>query len=265
MLIQSQPLDFKFCEQIGLDKRNKQNEFDERKINKQYIGKMFGDLLDKSNKRKIPVSTRINWLWRDIKYFFYDIKYAIRNHFKWRKTINSLRPWEGHSGLITVMQIHLADYIETEEKFGHSEENYRKNKIATAKETLEILNRMKESDNYYDKRHNEIESRYPDYKSLNTNYESGGSCSSGKFIEQGRGWAGKEGGENPRIGYFEFLNGRFELTRSPDQDETNRLLAQIDKYQEELRNAYEQANADFEADVDRLGQLFKENLYTWWD
>jgi len=263
MLIHSQPLDSEFCEKMGLNKINEDMEFAEIKIKKQYIGKMFDDIL--GDERKIPINTRIYWVWRDIKGFFYDMKYAIRNHFRWRKTIRDLRPWEGFSGLISVMQTHLADYIETEGKYGHSEENYKKNKIATVKETLEILNRMKEPDNYSDKRRDEVESRYPDYKSLNTNYESGGSCSSGEFIEQGKGWAGKEGGKDPRKGYFEFFDGRLELTQSPDQDETDRLIAQIEKHREELRNAYKQANIDFESDVDRLGQLLKENLYSWWD
>ena len=226
---------------------------------------MFDDLIEESNNRKIPLSTRLHWKWRAITDFYYNTKYAIRNHFKWRKTINSIRPWEGHSGLIAVMQTHLADYIETEEKYGHAEENYKKNKIATAKEALEILMRMKESDNYLDKRRNEVESRYPDYKSLNTRYESGGSCSSGEFIEQGKGWAGIESGNDPRKGYFEFIEGKFELTQSPDQETTDRLLAQIEKHSEDLEKAYERANVDFESDVDRLGQLFKENLYSWWD
>ena len=265
MLIHSQPLDSKFSEKMGLDKTDESLEFDDSKIKKQYIGKMFDDLLDEGNERKIPISTRIYWVWRDIKSFFYDMKYAIRNHFRWRKTIKGLRPWEGFSGLITVMQTHLADYIETEEKYGHSEENYRKNKIATAKEAFEILKRMKEPDNYSDKRRDEVESRYPDYKSLNTNYESGASSSSGEFIEQGKGWAGIESGNDPRKGYFEFFDGRLELTQSPDQEETDRLIAQIEKHWEELENAYEQANIDFESDVDRLGQLLKENLYSWWD
>ena len=168
MLTHSQPLDPKFCEKMGLDKINEDMEFDDCKIKKQYIGKMFDDLLDENTKRKIPLSTRVYWVWRDITDIFYNTKYAIRNHFKWRKTIRSLRPWEGFGGLIAVMQTHLADYIETEEKYGHSEENYRKHKIATAKETFEILKKMKEPDNYSNKRVNEVESRYPDYKTLNT-------------------------------------------------------------------------------------------------
>ena len=74
-----------------------------------------------------------------------------------------------------------------------------------------------------------------------------------------------ESGNDPRKGYFEFIDGKFELTQSPDQIETDRLITQIEKHEEELKNAYEQANVDFESDVDRLGQLFKENLYSWWD
>ena len=265
MLTHSQPLDLEISEKMGLNKTNEKMESSEKNIKKQYIGKMFEDLLEESEKRRIPISTRIHWKWQAITDFYYDTKYAIRNYFKWRKTIRSLRPWEGHSGLITIMVTHLTDYIETEEKYGHAEENYKRNKIATAKEALEILNRMKEADNYEDIRLNEVRSRYPDYKSIITEYESGGSCSSGDFIQQGKGWAGIEAGSDPQRGYFEFIDGRIKLTKSPDQTETDRLIAQIEKHEEELKNAYEQANIDFEADVDRLGQLFKENLYSWWD
>jgi len=265
MLSHSQPLDTKYSEKLGLDKTNEESEFSDKTITKQYIGKMFDDLLDENNKRKIPLSTRIHWVWNSFTDIYYNTKYVLRNYFKWRKTIRKLRPWEGFSGLISVMQTHLADYIETEEKYGHSEENYKKQKIATAKETLEILKRMQESDNYYDKRHDEVESKYPDYKTLNTKFKSGGSSFGGKFIEQSSGWAGVEGGSDPRRGYFEFTNGRLELAKSPDQAETDRLIAQIEKHHDDLRNAYEQANIDFENDIDRLGQLLKENLYTWWD
>ena len=62
MLIQSQPLDSKFCEKMGLDKTDESLEFDDSKIKKQYIGKMFDDLLDETNERKIPISTRIHKL-----------------------------------------------------------------------------------------------------------------------------------------------------------------------------------------------------------
>jgi hypothetical protein len=226
---------------------------------------MFDDLLEESSKKKIGLKLRFIWFWRRIDDWFYDTKYAIRNYFKWRRTIRKLRPWEGHSGLISVMQAHLKDYIEIEEKYGHAEENYKNYKIATAKETLEILKRMQESDNYSDKRIDDVKSRYPDYKSLNTKYLNGGGSSSGDFVAQGSGWAGKESGSNPRKGYFEFIDRKFELTDSPDQNETNRILAEIDSYYKDFRNACEQANLDFEKDVERLSELLKENLYTWWD
>ena len=81
MLMQSQPLDPKFSEKLGLDKTNEELEFSEKKIKKQYIGKMFGNLFAESNKRKMPISTRISWKWRQVTDFYYDTKYAIRNYF----------------------------------------------------------------------------------------------------------------------------------------------------------------------------------------
>jgi len=99
----------------------------------------------------------------------------------------------------------------------------------------------------------------------NEEYENGGSSFGGDFIEQGKGWAGIKSGNEPQEGYFEFVNSRLKLAESPHLNETNRLLTEIVKYNDELRNAYKQANMDFEKDIDRLGQLLKENLYTWWD
>ena len=163
------------------------------------------------------------------------------------------------------MQTHMKDYIQTEEKYGHSEEQYRKNKIATAKETVELLERMKDPGDYYERRREEVESRYPDYKTLVTEYNSGGSSYSGDFIAQGNGWTGKESGKEPQAGYFEFINGKFQLIESPDQNETDRIIAELESYHDELANAYKQAEVDSDKDFERLGQLLKENLYSWWD
>jgi hypothetical protein len=267
MLSLSQPLDSKYSEILEEKRKYKdeENEFSERKIKSQYIGKMLEDLLDEDKKRKIGLRLRLTWLWRDITGFFYDVKYGIRNFFKWRKTIRGLRPWEGFDGLISVMQTHLKDYIETEIKYGHSEEEYRKRKIATAKETVELLESMKDPSGYFGRLRDEVESHYPDYKGLNTEYENGGSSFCGDFIAQGDGWAGKESGNNPRAGYFEFVNGRFTLTKSPDENETNRILAELEKYHEEITNVYKQAEIDSNNDFDCLCQLLKDNLYSWWD
>ena len=124
---------------------------------------------------------------------------------------------------------------------------------------------MNEPDVYYDKRRQEVESRYPEYKGLLTEYKNGGSSYCGDFIAQGNGWAGKESGENPQAGYFEFVNGRFQLAESPDKNETDRLLTELENYHVELANAYKQAEIDSEKDFEHLGQLLKENLYSWWD
>jgi len=196
---------------------------------------------------------------------FYDIKYAVRNHLKWRRTISELRPWEGFDGLIAVMQMHLQDYLETEEKYGHSAEEYKKLKIAYVKETLEILGRMKEPDEYFGKLREEINSRYPKYQRLISKYKNGGSSSSGDFVAQGNGWVGRESGNDTREGYFEFVNGKFELAVSPNQSETDMLLAELAKYHEEISDAYKQSRIDSDKDFERLFELLKQNMYSWWD
>ena len=124
---------------------------------------------------------------------------------------------------------------------------------------------MKDPHSYIDKYHEKIEAQYPDYKSLVTKYHEGGTSISGKFVAQDRGWAGMESGKNPREGYFEFLDGNFALVDSPDQDETDRLLDELKTYTQEIDTAYKLAEADSEKDFEKLGQLLKENVYSWWD
>jgi hypothetical protein len=46
--------------------------------------------------------------------------------------------------MITLLQ----DYIETEEKYGHSAKECREHKIATAKETVQLLKRMSRRDRF---------------------------------------------------------------------------------------------------------------------
>ena len=113
MPLNSQPIDSKFYKKFNLEDVSES----EQKIKSQSIGRMFDDI---GEKNKINLNMRFNWIWRDVKGAFYDMKYAVRNRFKWRKTIAGLRPWEGFDGIINLMQTHLRDYIETEEKYGHS-------------------------------------------------------------------------------------------------------------------------------------------------
>jgi len=264
MLIHSQPLSSKTCEKLGLDDEIEEHDLPEKKIIAQRIGDMGDDFLG-DDSGKITLGDRFHWFKSDIKKAFWDLKYSIRSHLKWRKTIGKLLPFEGFNGLIEVMQTHLQHYIEYEGKFGHSEDEYRRYKIDTAKETLELLERMKDPDGYTHRRREAVEVRYPDYKYLISEYEDGGCLFSGDFVAQGNGWAGIESGKDPRKGYFEFVDGRFTLANSPDQKETDRILAEHEKYEEEIHNAYKEAIVDSDKDFERLGQLLKENLYSWWD
>ena len=264
MLITSQPLNTEISEKYERESKSEIDAMTDRNICSQYIGSMFEDIAEK-DKRKIEIRVQLEFLWRSIKGKFYDFKYAIRNRYKWRKTLNEIRPWEGFYGLLCVMQTHLTDYLDTEVKYGHSLEEYKEQKISTVKETLEILERMKDPHEYYIKTRATVDQNYPDYKSLITKYKYGGTSMSSDFVQQGDGWVGIEAGKDPRRGYFEFINDRFEVIESSDQKETDKLLAELDNYYIEIDDAYKQAELDSDNDFNRLGHLLKENLYTWWD
>ena len=263
MLLRSQPLNEEISRKLESKSKAEIDSMTEENIKSQNIGHMFDDLLE--GNRKIGLKRRFKWKWRRIKEKYSDIKYTVCNHFKWRKIMNELRPWEGFDGLLKVMQTHLNNYIETEEKYGISAAEYKEQKIATAKETVELLERMRKPDEYSFRRREEVDSKYPKYKQLITIYKYGGTGSSGDFIAQGSGWVGKESGKDPREGYFEFINGKFELVTSPDQIETDRLLDELKKYHDETTAAYLLAETDSDKDFERLKQLLKENLYSWWD
>ena len=263
MLTRSQPIDPKFYGKLGLSDSDELKERAEPVITSQRIGKMFDDL--SGGKRKPGLGMRLIWKKNRIRDKYYDMKHLVRNHFKWHKTMRELRSWEGFNGLITVMQTHLRDYIETEEKHGVALEEYKQHKIATAKETVDILERIREPDEYSFKRRREVDECYPDYSYLISKHKDGGTGYSGDFVAQGQGWTGKESGKDPREGYFEFINGRFELTQSPDVTETNRILSELERYYSEVSEAYKQAEDDSDRDFERLGQLLRENLYSWWD
>jgi len=265
MLKYSQPVDSKIGELIEKSSKHDDSDYTKDKIAMQLMGKLSDVFLDRNGKKRISIGLRLRWKIRYISDTYYDLKCAIRNHFKWHKTLKQIRPWEGHDGLIKVMITHLNDYIDSEEKYGHSEENFRRNKIAKARETVELLERMSDPDEYSRIRTKEVDSRYPDYKHLVSRYKGGGCGFSGRFIPQGNGWAGKEGGKNPREGYFELIDGRYQLVDSPDKNETDRILAEIDRYNEDTSKAYHQAEEDSIMVFDRLCELLKENLYSWWD
>jgi hypothetical protein len=260
MLKGSKPLDPKrFKVKESYDK----NKFSDENIESQRMGKLFDDIMDKEHKTSF--GTRLEWFRRDIKGKWHDLRYRRRNRRVWRKTLNEIRPWEGFYGMLTVMQTHLRDYMETEEKYGHTAEEERERCINSVKEVLILLERMNEPDEYYSRLSEEVDARYPDYKSLITKYKNGGSGSNGRFVAQGDGWVGKEAGKDPREGYFEFVEGRFELAQSPDQAETDRLLAELKQYYKDTETASQQAKAESDADFAQLAELLRENMYSWWD
>ena len=51
------------------------------------------------------------------------------------------------------------------------------------------------------------------------------------------------------------LNGERQLTESPDQNETNRLLIQLEQYHADIKKAYEKGSNNSDRDFERLGQL----------
>ncbi|MDR2648245.1 MAG: hypothetical protein LBB94_00785, partial [Clostridiales bacterium] len=228
MLLQSKPLAIGSKLEKELTESADHSGFSPDNVESQYIGSFFDDF--KYDSHKISLKTRLEWAWRDLKGKYHDMRYRIRNRRVWRKTLNEIRPWEGFHGLLTVMQTHLRDYLEIEEKYSHTAEEERNRCIASLKETLSLLERMNDPDEYYHRRKEAVDDRYPKYKSLITHYKNGGSSTSGDFVAQGGGWVGQEAGKDPREGYFEFINGEFELTESPDQTETDRLLAELRQY-----------------------------------
>ena len=258
----SQPIEAKAAKYLGVtDGRG--GSFGDEDIKSQYVGDGFEGLCGRDWRPGLI--TRVKWAFGYIARVYRRMKWVVRNHVKWGLTLFKIRPWEGFGGLILVMATHLRDYIEAEERYGIAEKEYKAGKIATAREAVEILLRMKEPDGYSFRRSDAVRERYPKYKSLVTEYKDGAVSYSGNFVAQGGGWTGMESGCNPREGYFEVVNGRLEPAASPDQRETERLLAEVKRYHGELHGAYRQAEADSEADFERLFILFRDNLYSWWD
>ena len=262
MLEKSQPICPDVIEKLVKCGRINLPDYDEETVIKsQRIGNML-DFLDKD--RKISIGTKINWFFRrHFKERYYDIKNTFRNHIKWHKTLKELRPWNGDQ-MILCMITQLNDYINTEEKFGISEKSYQAIKLASAKEAVSILERMIDPSEYSSRRRDEVDAIYPEYLYLISDTNTGTSYS-GDFIQQGSGWVGIEAGSNPREGYFEKVGELYEVVESPDKAETERLLAQIRQYREDVHRAYKQAEADSDEDFDRLAELLKTHLYSWWD
>lgn len=260
MLIQSQPLDPEFFGEID-EKTSKSRK--ESPIVSQRMGYMFDKLFEED--RKIKLSTRISWMWRRVTDLYYNIKWSIRNHIRWHRALSSIRPWDGCDGMITVMKEHLQDYLLTEVKYGHSHPEYKKAKMDSVRDTVNLLERMRDSHAYLSRRQDAVESHYPKYLYMITEHEDGSVSYSGDFIDYDAGFVGTESGSNPQEGYFELIDGRFELVYGNDLDEVARLLNQIKSYYKERQEAYDLAQQDSDNDFEKLKQLLQDNMYSWWD
>jgi len=265
MLLKPQPLASDVSKKLMLESEHTIKEISEKNIISQRIGKPFDDIIEKVRKSKISLKRRLGWRWQHTKELFSDLKFTLRNHIRWHKTISELRPWTGFGGVIDVMITHLKDYVAYEEQFGHSTAECKNEKISSANAVIELLARIKEPEEYPNRRCQEIKRKYPEYKYLITKYDNGSTDLSGDFVAQGSGWTGIESGTNPREGYFEFVDRKFELITSPDQQSTDQLLSEIRQYRDELSAAYKLAEVDSDKDFECLGQLLKDNLYTWRD
>ena len=263
MLIRSQPIDDNYIKKLKLNK-SETISGNAKEIKSQRMGKMFDDIFESERKRTVNFQRCFRRKWQRLKDIRCYIKYSIRNHIKWHKTLCEIRPWEGFGGLLHVMQTHLEDYVQCEEKYGIAAKEYKKMKISSVYATLELLKRMNEPDEYYFIRKEEIDTRYPDYKYLITEYDNS-TCYSGDFVPLGSGWVGMESGKDPREGYFEFVNGKLELVESPDRFETDRLLGEIKNYHEDTLDAHSQAEKASQNDFEALHILLMDNLYSWWD
>ena len=76
MLIRSQPLDKKISDKLELRSRAEFEAMTEQNITSQHIGKMFDDILEDHQNRKIGFRKRISWKWRDIRDKCYDLRSA---------------------------------------------------------------------------------------------------------------------------------------------------------------------------------------------
>jgi len=184
MLIHSQPLNSKVSKNLGISS-DTEKSYGKKTVKEQYIGDMF-DKLSNSKCNKC-IKTRLSRKWYRLKEVYHNITWAIRNHIKWSKTMFRLRSWEGFDGMLTAMITHLQDYIKMEEKCGHAVEEYKNQKIATAKETVTLLKRMRDPDGYWMRLTDAVEKRYPKYKYLVEEYDDGGESYSGDYTSQGNG------------------------------------------------------------------------------
>lgn len=234
----------------------------DKKIISEKMGHMF-----EFDKTKEPPLERLKdgvvFKYKKAKEAYYDICHIFINHFRWHKTLKQIRPWEGFEGMLRLMETQLKHHIKQTQKHSIASQVYRDKSIKSAATAIRVLRRLRAQD-YLSRRTEQVRAKYPKYKYHITEYTNSTSYS-GNFVEYKGGWVGRESGKDPRSGYFEFVNGRLAQKPSPNEAETDKLLAQIDSYNQEMSKAYALAKNDNERDFERLHKILKNSMYTWWD
>lgn len=226
----------------------------------QYMSFMFDDL---DSNIKFSIKDKISSTKLKIKDFCYDLSYGITNWIKWFKVISKLRPWEGFDGVLQVAKHHLKDYLNYEIHYGHTEDDYRQEKIHKIKRCLELIEKI-QKDEYEIILMDAINQKYPKYYRMVSKTKTG-VCYSGKFVKFKDGWVGIEGGNNPRKGYFILKDGKFVIANSPNEEESNLLLKQMIQYEKDIKNALQESKECRDKDLNELSAILKEGFFSFWD
>jgi len=88
-------------------------------------------------------------IFRRISLLFSNIKWAIKNLFRYRKVIYKTRPWD-YAYIIIMMKFQLNDLCKTIEKYGREVDESRLPKVEDMKRAIELLHNHIE-DNYHDR------------------------------------------------------------------------------------------------------------------
>lgn len=226
----------------------------------QYMGTLFDNF---KQDEKFSIKDKFRFTRIKVEDFLDDLKYTAINCIKWFKVIPKLRPYEGFDGTLQIIKHHLKDYLRYEINYGHSEDEYKQEKIYNIRRCLELIDKLRK-DEYTLILTDAINQKYPKYYNMISEGKVSTSYS-GKFTKFKDGWVGIEGGKNPRKGYFIHKDGRFVLTESPDEKESNRLLKQIEQYELDITEAIKLGAEHKEKDLNELMEILRKHFFEFWD
>lgn len=83
-----------------------------------------------------------------ILYLFNDIRWTVKNLFRYRKIVSKTRPWD-YVFILEMMKFQLSDLCDTIEKHGNEVDKSRLPKIKNMKRAIELLNNQIEGNYLY--------------------------------------------------------------------------------------------------------------------